>query len=328
MTAARLKLKTRIESNWLCVTSVSRKELGLERQLHQSKWFDYRFISPMEATSQFRDEYIKMHQRYYAHNISTEGSEKRIGVRVGPAFQTRTELTSFWRARQKADLYGFPYNVFIELAFETLTRGGWTRLPHINQLYAERNFRRICTAAAAYWEELQQARLDKSFSHLPEYRLESYHEFSAQKAHRAWVLESLKKRGAHAIGRAYFLHRVISPELALAEFGEKLFSRARERLTEEEEVPEPIEACAIEELLPSCFGLPGALAPTSPECRACPAMDRCGRMEGVTRRHLELRTGSENPEHERRKKQGQERVRRHRKKKALAAAGTSATSAP
>ena len=188
MTAARLKLRTRIESNWLCVTSVSRKELGLERQLHQSKWFDYRFISPMEATSQFRDEYIKIHQRYYARNISTEGSEKRIGVRVGPAFQKRTELTSFWRARQQADLYGLPYHIFIEVSFRELTRGGWTRLPHINQLYAERNFRRICAAAAAYWEEWQQARLDQSFSHLPEYRAESYHEFSAQKAHRAWVL--------------------------------------------------------------------------------------------------------------------------------------------
>jgi hypothetical protein len=196
MTAERAKLKTRIETNWPCVKSMSRKDLELERKLHQSKWFDYRFVSPMEATHQFRAAYSEIHIRKYGQHFSTEEAKARTGVRAGPAFQHRTELTSFWRARQKADLYGLPYKVFIEVAFDQLMAGGWQRFPHPNQLYAEQNLQRIYTAAASYWEEFQQSDFDRSFSHLPEYRTESYHHFPAQVAHRAWVVDLLKKKSA------------------------------------------------------------------------------------------------------------------------------------
>jgi hypothetical protein len=328
MTAERAKLKTRIESNWFCVGWMSRKDLELERKLHQSKWFDYRFISPMEATHQFRTAYSEIHQQKYGRHFSTEEAKARTGVRAGPAFQHKTELTSFWRARQRADLYGLPYKVFIEVAFDQLMGRGWARLPHVNQLYAERNLQSIYTAAAAYWEEFQQTDFDRSFSHLPEYRTESYHHFPAQVAHQAWVVDLLKekKRSTWAIGKACLVTRVISPELALAEFGEEDFARAREDVSED--VPEPREPCGAQELLPSCLGLPGALVPTSPECIACPAMALCARMEAVTLAGLKRTAGSENPEYERRKKQQRDRTSRHRAKKALAAGASSAVTEP
>ncbi len=325
MTAERAKLKARIESNWICVKSMSRRDLERERKLHQSKWFDYRFISPMEATHLFRVAYSEIHQRYHGFIFSTEEAKTRTGVRAGVAFQGKTELTSFWRARQAADLYGLPYAVFIEVAFEQLTRGGWQRLPHPNQLYAERNLQRIYIAAAAYWQEFQQSSFDRSFSHLPEYRTDSYHDFPAQVAHRAWVVGLLKekKRSAWAIGNACFVNRVISPELAIAEFGKETIARARKEISED--TPEPSEPCSAQVLLPSCLGLPGALVPTSPECVACPAMALCARMETVTLAGLKRATGSENPEHDRRKKLGRKRTQRCREKKKLAAVVPSMT---
>ena len=173
MPTVHAKLTARLADNRLCAELMSRKDLELERKLHQSKWFDYRFVSPMDATHQFRAAYSETYQRKYARNISTEDAKTRTGVRAGPAFQTKTELTSFWRARQTADLYGLPYKVFIEVAFDQLLGGGWQRMPHPNQLYAKRNLQRICIAAAVYWKEFQQSLFDRSFSHLPEYRTES-----------------------------------------------------------------------------------------------------------------------------------------------------------
>jgi hypothetical protein len=328
MTAERTKLKARIENNWICAQSMSRKDLEAERELHQSKWFDYRFISPMEATHHFRAEYSKIYQLKYANNTDTEEAETRTGVRAGPAFQCKTELTSFWRARQAADAVGLPYRLFIDVAFEQLIRGGWQRFPHINQLYSAKNLRRIYVAAAAHWEEYQETYFDRSFSHLPEYRTESFHAFPAQTAHRAWVVDVLKtRRGAWAVGNACFVARVLSPELALTVFDEEIVARAREEVTEA--TPEPSEPCGVPELLPSCLGLPGALSRTSPECVACPASDLCARVQAVTLSALKRATGSENPEYERRKKLGRDRVRRLRAKKALAAGALAvATAAP
>lgn len=129
MTAEREKLKIRLENNMIAASSITRTDLALERELHQTKWFDYRFISPMEATHQFRVAYSEIYRRMYARNISTEDAMTRSGVRAGPAFQCRTELTSFWRARQTADSYGLPYIIFIDVAMETLTRGGGSGFP-------------------------------------------------------------------------------------------------------------------------------------------------------------------------------------------------------
>ena len=318
MTPERAKLRARIESNWICVKSMSRKDLELERKLHQSKWFDYRFISPMEATHHFRAAFSEINQRKYAQNFDTETAKTRIGVRGGSAFQYKTELTSFWRARQAADTYGLPYKVFIEVAFEHFISGGWKRLPHINQLYGERNLERIHVKAAEYWEELQGTDFGRSFSHCPEYRTESFHHFPAQIAHRAWVLDLLKvKRSAWALGKACFVNRVIPPELALAEFDEERIGRARKEVVEE--TPAPPEPFGARDVLPSCLGLPGALVPASPECAACPAMALCAKFEGMTLASLKRTTGSENPEHERRKKLQRERTRRFRKRKTHAA---------
>jgi hypothetical protein len=318
MPTVHAKLTARLADNRLCAELMSRKDLELERKLHQSKWFDYRFVSPMDATHQFRTAYSEIYQRKYARNISTDDAKPRNGVRAGPAFQTKTELTSFWRARQTADLYGLPYKVFIEVAFDQLLGGGWQRMPHPNQLYAKRNLQRICIAAAVYWKEFQQSLFDRSFSHLPEYRTESYHHFPAQIAHRAWVIDLLKEKPiAWAIGRAWLINRVISPELALAEFEDEKVASAREYAAEI--TPEPLDPLKVREILPSCLGLPGALVPTSSECLACPAIGLCVRMQALTLGGLKRTTGSENPEHERRKKQQRDRAQRHRAKKALAA---------
>jgi len=248
----------------------------------------------------------------------------RTGIRTGRPFQRRTELTSFWRARQTADLYGLPYKIFIRSAFEHLTRGGWERLPHPNQLYAKRHLEQILVASAKYWEEYKHSLFGRSFSHLPEYRAEAFCSFPAQMAHLECVADLLKARPIPwAIGQACVIDRVISPELVLAQFGEERLVRARAEVAGG--TPEPIVHFGSDDLLPSCLGIPGALVPTSPECGACPTIDLCSRIQALTLAMMKRKTGSETPVDERRKKLGRERTRRCRERKTLAATVSLAT---
>jgi hypothetical protein len=95
MPTVHAKLTARLADNRLCAELMSRKDLELERKLHQSKWFDYRFVSPMDATHQFRAAYSEIYQRKYARNISTDDAKPRNGVRAGPAFQTKSPSHKF-----------------------------------------------------------------------------------------------------------------------------------------------------------------------------------------------------------------------------------------
>lgn len=321
MTDEQSVLRERTENNWPAVEKLSRADLEMERTLHQTKWYDYRFISPMEATYQFRALYSEIFQRKFSRNFDTEEAHLRTGVRSGAPFSYRRELTSFWRARQHADYFGLPYAVFIEVAFDVLLDGGWTRLPHINQLYSMRNLDRIYKAAAALWVEHQEVSFSRSISRRPEYRNESYHQFPSQTAHRAWVKDLLKEKHSNAaIGDACFVSRVLPAEMAAAEFGKDRLVKAEYAVAAE--LVEPTVPKRIGQILPSCLGLPGAFASSSAECTACPAAAICARSQKAMSNALKDRLGSDNPEFDRRKEQQRNRTRRFRAKQNLTAAGS------
>jgi hypothetical protein len=110
-------------SQILCTSAMlARKDLRIERDLNRQKWFDYRFMSPIEATLQFRKLFQEVYRRKYSINIDSEEAERKTGVAKK---LSRADLTSFWRARQFADGLGVTYEVFLEAAFQALIRRGW-----------------------------------------------------------------------------------------------------------------------------------------------------------------------------------------------------------
>ena len=271
-------------------------------------------MSPREATAIFRAEYEKVYRSSHAHNIDTAGAERKFGTRRGVPEDHKAEFTAFWRARQSADLLGIPYGIFLEAAYQILLRGGFQRVPYINQIYGKHQVR-IAVAAEELWKEHCAARF--MFSSLPHYRAESFRGLAAQIAHQKWVLEQLETRSNHAIGRACFTLRILSEERAKTAFGEERLERAREQTADE--IPEAHDTYGPPQMLPSCAMLPGALDASSPECSECRVASFCTQAEASVLRSVATITGVADPEEERRRKLGRDRTRRFRLKAKLAA---------
>lgn len=289
----------------------SQSDLVPERQLHDLKWFDYRFMAPSEATSLFRSEFQKVYRRSHAKNIDSEEAERKFGLRRGIASDNRAEFTSLWRARQFADGLGIPYPVFLTASFNTLLSGLSQRIPYVNQLYGKYDAR-IALAAKAHWLEIRDSRF--TVSELPHYRVESFHGLPAQVAYRKWVIEEIKRRGGRAgdIGSACFIKCIIPVELAQAEFGVERVDSARDKMAGD--MPEPFEPLAMADILPSCATLPGTFDAISVECRACPVSASCADVGASVCTSLVADVGSVDPVAARRRRLQSARTRKHRAK--------------
>ena len=314
MTAPDLNFRQRHKDSCVTTTQFRRADLTSERDLHTRKWFDYRFMSPREATAIFRAEYEKVYRLSHARNIDTAQAERKFGTRRGVPEDHKAEFTSFWRARQFADLLGMPYGIFLGAAYQILLSGSFQRIPYINQIYGKHQLR-IAVAATERWEEHCASRF--MFSPLPHYKSESFRGLAAQVAHQDWVLEQLKTSTYHAIGRACFTLQILPEERAKLEFDEECLERAREYAAEE--VPEAHESWGPRQLLPSCAMLPGALDISSPECSTCKVASFCTRAGASVLGSVTTVTGAADPEEERRRKLGRDRTRRCRQKAKLAA---------
>jgi hypothetical protein len=293
-----------------------------ERELHELKWFDYRFMAPREATALFAREYAVMYRRCYAANVDTEESEHKFGLRNPLLSPNRAELTSLWRARQTADLLGVPYNVFLDAAFKRLTQGLSRRVPYINQMYGKRVML-IATAVLTQWQEIREDTLKVSGLHA--YRENAFVGLSAQRAHREWVIGEIKARHGRPwdIGSACFIEKVLPPELAEATFGCEKMAMARASV--EGHLPPPCEPEALEKLLPSCATLPGAFDSAAVECSACPFVPECARAGTWISSSLTAELGSEDPISFRRRKLQAARTQKCRAKKRAAEDRSSGT---
>ncbi len=111
-------------------------DFAKERLLQETKWFDYRFISPVEATEIFANEYKLMYKKFWAVNFDFDESKRRRGLPLGSILEDPKYATAIWRARQLADEICMPYDIFLRAAFQLWLDNGPQRLPQPNHLYS------------------------------------------------------------------------------------------------------------------------------------------------------------------------------------------------
>lgn len=308
----------RINDNTRCMLLVTRKELASEGQLYESKWFDYRFLSPMEATIDFYELYQSIYKRKHKAYIDHEEAKLKRGVSAAGLFKRGAEFTSIWRARQFADELGVPYDIFLEAAIEHFFRSGWTRVPHPSQLSGQKNRERIKCAVMKSWTEHLDGRVHASEK--AHYRTESFKGFHAQVEHRKWVLHRLREVHGkpYSVGRCCYIDRLITEHEALTTFGEDRLARARSDISGE--TPLPSTRSSIYELLPSCFAVCDAASFEHVRCRTCPARAACQDGANIVDRNLRSRLNSIDPIGDFKKRQLRKRVAKHRaKRKAMMA---------
>lgn len=298
---------------------IDARRLADERVISGVKWFEYRFISAVQATELFYETYIRLYREAFRRDFDAGTAVLKRAVPAGGLWSSSGELSAAWRARQIADGFGMPYDFFIRECIAAGIRRGVTRVPRPNQLYNLLSMPHL----QERWEERRKA--VPLFSGLPQYRVEAFCGLPAQLEHERWVTDSLKARRARpfAIAQACFVDHLFTLDRAKAEFDpyviEQMLSEAAGMKAE------PVPALRATSFLPSCFGLPHACAPALSPCCDCHVREECRTAEAKVREKVAQRYGSEMPRDEAKRAQIRDRVARHRAKKALAGTGLSSS---
>lgn len=206
---------------------VQKKFLQFERMLAHTKWFDYRFLHPVEATKLYVEAYEKEYRAAYASTFSTLNAQYVKVTGWAEMIQKLEEkrkykelLAGFWRGRQVADAMGMPYDLYIRLAMKERLRF-WKRryLPNPTMLYSELIVERV----AELWKERQSARLYVSDHH--NYRLHRYIGTQAQNDHHEWLFSQAQLRSNPSYQLACFIRDELLPEEKVrTRFGEERFA--------------------------------------------------------------------------------------------------------
>lgn len=294
----------------------------VERDLSITKWFDYRFLTPLDATLQFVKDYQFVFRNMWKSNFDVATANLKRGTAEMGLFANRREFSTFWNARVYADALGVRYRFFIITTMEAaLRRGKWKRLPRPGQLWNKPD----CIAAVkAKWEE--ELGGCQAVSALAHYLPENYLGLPHQLDHQRHALRVAKKRSnlMRTLGSYIDIDRLVSVEQAEAVYGTRVVQMAREAVSGTA-APVPMDVLPIEQLLPSCFGLPVAVDRSLPICAACPLVDRCAKASAVAEaRSAKLYGDDPVAEHER--LLSRDRSRRYRERRRADRGAVSAAS--
>jgi len=175
-----------------CTTSEWRRP---ECALYSTKWFDYRFLHPFEATCLYIEQYGRIFREKYAGHLDRKSANFVKVPKVADIIdchddpQMKRTITGCWRGRQVADGLGIPYDVFIRLAIDERMRF-WRRkyMPQSFQLYSPE----VIEGVDQQWEIRRKGRL--YYSTHENYRNERYVGTPAQNQHHEWLFEQAYDR--------------------------------------------------------------------------------------------------------------------------------------
>jgi hypothetical protein len=161
-----------------------------EKPLFSSKWFDYRFMHPVQATYLYAHEFTLAYRRFFRSTISRAAAETiRIQKKEDLFDCEKAYISAIWRGRQHADAMGIPYDAYIDFAM-TKMLNNWNRshLPQAATLYSGE----VCEYVQAQWET-RQGETPFIGKH-PEFKLNRYVGTPHQNDHHEWLLAQVEKR--------------------------------------------------------------------------------------------------------------------------------------
>jgi len=187
-----------------------------ERWLNATKWFDYRFLNPVQATYLYAHAYRKVYREKYAAHFDTAGAEYVKGLRSEELFDftvRNPNRVALWNGRQAADALTMPYELYISIAMEWHLRvKKRDYLPRPNQLYNvenERNSFPLLTSIYNAWVERYTAVL--YLAEDERYSIQMYQGLPCQDAYHEWLLYQAGLRS----NPTFVLHEMVYGRRAL-----------------------------------------------------------------------------------------------------------------
>lgn len=281
-------------------TKLEHEHLSLERELLSIKWYGYRFLTALAATKLFYEEYRKGLVHYLSVNKDRELAENTPIVPFEDFARDPAHLTSAWTARQRADAFCMPYELYIEFCMWFWARRSWggrRYAPQINQLsYSDRSE----VAWRAELEKFEKDRIGdaaRSLADVPQLHAAVFMNTPEQLAARIFLINlcvASSRSWRDLIELWCYTFPILTTDCFKAMVdGEPLNSAL---------LGAPIEAptsprltLSVASFWPACHGLPTAQVMTEPTCAGCSFSGSCLKLAEMVQREVLQVTGSDAP---------------------------------
>jgi hypothetical protein len=189
------------ENDYITNEYIAVKFQEFDKGLFQTKWFDYRHMTNLQATKAYIEAYGAVYRRHYAQEFDRERAEhvrvldfnQMMGALRGDdkksATKAKSRFVGCWRGRQIADALGMPYDSYIDLAIGYRMRR-WKQgyMPQPQHLYHEYDVEKI----QARWEEMQTGRI--YVAEHPAYLVQNYQGIAHQDDYHEWLFKQAQLR--------------------------------------------------------------------------------------------------------------------------------------
>ncbi|TXR50085.1 hypothetical protein [Phyllobacterium endophyticum] len=283
MSTNKLKLKKRLDDIVKMRTVLHPKDWKHESQLMMTRWFDYRFMSPMEATLLFGELYVQGLRRHVKRHVDVEIAETVMGIKEGAPASRARWFTSLWRARQRTDQIFVPYDLLIDFSFDFSSRRKrfWTMLP--SQLHASAKNKKAWWAVFLESVEDQLPLRMRRVGDMPHYRIENDLSLPPQEDFRELIIsETLHENRTMSdqLAERVFAKRHLTLKQGLDLVSRitdrsEVVARARSSFEDGTWASAPVVALERADLLPSCFGIAETIDNRLDPCRSCPLAAKC-----------------------------------------------------
>jgi len=279
-----------------------------EMELANTAHLAYRYMTPYERTQCFYEAYRRHYTSRFVRRKGREpyGLPERLhGVEYG-------DFTSIWRARQRADALGVPYERFVIALMQDADDNGALELPRPNQLCSDAKLPLLI-------ERLDQQRAEGLFDPFrgdldPRFYASNFTGDQQQQAALDWMQEQIDKAGAARkpvlLSRYMFTLQVMSEIEAIRRFGQELVDEAKShRVAFTSRAPVALDSPRPSD--PGCFGM---RTEGHAICAQCPVANRCAEFRAEVEAGVLERFGVLDVPKERERLATRDRKRRQRER--------------
>lgn len=125
-----------MECDALALRFIPIKLLAEEAELNGTKFWDYRFMHPTQATQLYAQHYAAALKRAVSRRTDLWMGLNMKGLKKSCIFELdQRSITGFWKGRQMADRIGCPYDFYCEHAMLFADKARMHFLPSSSQMY-------------------------------------------------------------------------------------------------------------------------------------------------------------------------------------------------
>lgn len=163
-----------------------------ESSLYETKHWDYRMLSPEEATSLFLQSYREAFRLAYAYRTDYLQADEKEPLRSDTlAACKKTDFNGLWSARCHADRIGAQYLFYCSAAMTFAMERDWKYLPRPTQLYGKKAAPNEPSMLEYIVQRHREERRDYSLSDF--YTIRKNFNHPLQRSYREFCLGKIKR---------------------------------------------------------------------------------------------------------------------------------------